>query len=686
MALMDDETTRLLRQSLNAQQQMLRQLQGLHTAAQAQQDMARRFSAQQQEEQQQQRFNAPQQQNGDASSVAAAMASPRRGEGGGGSQTATAAAATEAADDAVPANGEEQGESEGPSYGGVNDPYAGPGTPRAQSRGGQPQAGAGGAGGGAGGGQQQGDQSTPSGGSGPQAASGGIMTGLMGMVNKIPGMNMLLAPYNFLSSQRDKDDYYQSINGGSDFDAVKSRVGEEGAVASNLGVMSTADARAAYKDISRLGYSDSSASKTNDGYSRSELMGYVTHAKTNRGQSEQESIQDLSTWQSTGTEDLKEFNAAMDEVSETARKSGINLMQARAQMRSTMQTATSEGTMSGHGAQVAGRAITDANNQMGKTYSQGVDASGMVADAYQQRQAAMSGYKIGEFQNMASKGDPRYYQAINKYNHKIADQMFGDTGGKDDQWIRNYAKQHPKATTQQISQAYRDYYTKNQGGSVDVNQLAGNVSSATGVKFKNTDQVFAWKAGQALGKTDLKPKKYDAEGSKTGEGKNDKNTFGYNSHRGASGKVKSGKTGAAIGKDLLGGPSFLGGLGGVVGTLGGGYIDRKYGSSIKKFFGFGDDNKVTVTPPATEAAKKAAKKQQDAATKKFGETAGNLFGHSKSATTAKKTTSTPKVKVELTGDAKKLLKAIVVTGGDPYKSANQASSGRPSTGSSNTTR
>ena len=656
MALMDDESRRLLQQSLHAQQQMLSELQGVRSSLQVSADMARRFTAQQAQQRQQESFNSPEPQNGDAHPVGSqagirqAMAAP--GERGdqtlaanqGGYTTPVENAAQNISQQAQEPPAAPQGpEPSGSSHGGSG------GTPPPRTPGGA---------------------TTPNDGSslgGPGSlisrvpVVGGALSSVM---NNTPFGQIVQSgkkALNFYSSQRDKDDYYRSIEGGDHLSAMQARFGEEVASYKNILTMSPGESKSMYKDITRMGFTDNQSSGAGNNYTRGDLMDYVTHAKNTMGMSESESLPAAQVALQGANTSLQQFINILEQTSVAATKAGVNTQMARQMLVSYTQTAQQQGM--GGGATSFAQSVTTANMAMGKRYAQGVDSSGVSDLTRQYMAAAQSGMSIGQLQKGLGNNDPRATAAMQRVQSHSLETIFGADNVA---WIRDYKKNNPDVKSDALGKAFRDHMLTVRPN-VAIQTYASQVAGLAGVQFDNPDDAFTWAAGQAVGTLTLKNNKQGINKAKPVKG------LPKNESPIAGGIKAAAKEGAKDGLFGIGG-LVLGHSSGIKNAIEGalGIGHGSSGDSIKSGAKKKLSNQEKATIQSIQSDPHLSRSQKDAMLSALGSTGSS--------------TPQSKITVELSPDAKKLLKAMVVTGGDPYAQAGSASSGRPNAQPSTHTR
>jgi hypothetical protein len=200
-------------------------------------------------------------------------------------------------------------------------------------------------------------------------------------------------------SQRDKNAYYQSIEGGSNFDGFGERASEELYRWSTFGVLSSDESRKAFKGVTRLGYN----SKVEGGVGRQDALNFIYHGKTRRGETVDESLQQLQVNSKNALGSLNDLNDALNAVSDSAGKAGVNSQQARAEFTQLMDQAIKQG----YGSSSADVASLEqqTKNSYGRSY-QDVDVSGRLTLNHAYMAASMSGMSVSQYltSGVTSKG------------------------------------------------------------------------------------------------------------------------------------------------------------------------------------------------------------------------------------------------------------------------------------------
>lgn len=298
--------------------------------------------------------------------------------------------------------------------------FGGPGSPHGPYGPYGPYGAAGGPGGGGGGGGGGGiPNQTP-------GAGGGHLWGMNSGVGawlrkNVPGVGLVDKAFGEVKSQRNKNEYYQNINGGSNFSGFAERYHEEMYALSTSAMLSDQEARQAFKGVTRLGYNGIVGDQFSRQGGRQDALNFIYHGKTSYGASVAESLQELEQVSKNSTLSLKQLQGALKDVSDTAGKAGVNAQMARKQLMNLV----SEGTQAGYG---AGAVPTAANIQMGKTSLgrsyQDIDLTGQMSQQYTYMAASQMGMTYNQYTAMQTTNPLAAAQARAGQNLSALSQIF----------------------------------------------------------------------------------------------------------------------------------------------------------------------------------------------------------------------------------------------------------------------
>jgi hypothetical protein len=289
-------------------------------------------------------------------------------------------------------------------------------------------------------------------------------------------------------SQRDKNAYYQAIEGGDNFDGFKERLHEEAYRWTTFGVLSSDEARQAFKGVTKLGYN----SKVEGGIGRQDALNFIYHGKTRRGETVGESLQQLQVNSKNALGSLNDLNDALNAVSDSAGKAGVNAQQARAQFTQLMDQAIKSGY--GSASTDVARQEQDLKNSYGRSF-QDVDASGRLSQSHAYMAASLGGISVSQYLTGGADVKAKADQALDQATVKAALKP-----GVED-WIKARVKAgggklDEQAATQAGQEMLQQFYPD------DPFALSAVVASLSGYGNLSSDPVKAatWLVQQYNGK------------------------------------------------------------------------------------------------------------------------------------------------------------------------------------------
>lgn len=250
----------------------------------------------------------------------------------------------------------------------------------------------------------------------------GMNSGVGGWLRKnIPLVGAVDSAFGEVRSQRNKNEYYQNINGGSNFSGFAERMHEEAYAASTSAMFSGDEARAAFKGVTRLGYNGIVDNQFSKQGGRQDALNFVYHGKTSYGASINESLQQLEVVSKNSTLSIKGLQSALKDVSDTAGKAGVNAQMARKQLMNLV----TEGVQAGYG---AGAIPTAANVQAGKTSLgrsyQDIDLTGQMGQQYTYMASSQMGMTYNQYTAMQTTNPLAASQARAGQNLSLLSQIF----------------------------------------------------------------------------------------------------------------------------------------------------------------------------------------------------------------------------------------------------------------------
>jgi hypothetical protein len=300
-----------------------------------------------------------------------------------------------------------------------------------------------------------------------------------------------------IRSQRDKNAYYQSIEGGSNFDGFGERLHEEAYRWTTFGVLSSDEARQAFKGVTKLGYN----SKVEGGIGRQDALNFIYHGKTRRGETVGESLQQLQVNSKNALGSLNDLNDALNAVSDSAGKAGVNAQQARAEFTQLMDQAIKSGY--GSSSTDVARQEQDLKNSYGRSF-QDIDASGRLSQSHAYMAASLSGISVSQYLTGGVETKAHADQVLDRATVKAALKP-----GVED-WIKAHVKAaggklDEQAATQLGQEMLQQFYPN------DPYALSAVVASLSGYSNLGSDPVKAatWLVQQYNGKGALATAKAD---------------------------------------------------------------------------------------------------------------------------------------------------------------------------------
>ncbi|WP_428957951.1 hypothetical protein [Streptomyces sp. cg35] len=212
-------------------------------------------------------------------------------------------------------------------------------------------------------------------------AAGGVVGAAIAVGSQIPAE---------VRSQRDKNAYYQSIEGGSNVAGFAERAHEEAYRWTTFGVLSSDEARKAFKGVTKLGYN----SKVEGGPGRQDALNFVYHGKTSYGATVDESLQELQVASKNAQIQFKDLSKALKDVSDSAGKAGVNSQMARAEFTQLMDTATKNGF--GSSAVGVAQLEQQTKNSYGRSF-QDLDVSDRLSMSHAYMAASTAGMSVSDY-------------------------------------------------------------------------------------------------------------------------------------------------------------------------------------------------------------------------------------------------------------------------------------------------
>lgn len=315
----------------------------------------------------------------------------------------------------------------------------------------------------------------------------------LGLARRVPyvgtAMRIVSAGTDLYLSEREKNRYYQGIEGGSNADGFGERFHEE-AYRWSLGMgMSGEMARRSFKGVTALGYTGKDES-TNQG--RQDALNFVYHNYNTRGMDVEESLGFIQTASKDATVNFQNLSQALKEVSDTAGKAGVNAKLMRQNFEGLLTTSINTGA--GPGAANLAGIFSATQASYGRPF-QNSDFSGQLATGYQYMLGAQYGVRPGQLQSIMRNRPQEYARMVSGSQRQIIEQQIGPQAIRDiQQLISKYG------TTQQAVPIIEQEFL-NAHSEIDLNVLSQVLSGPlTGVQLDNSN-VMDWIIQQLMGNT-----------------------------------------------------------------------------------------------------------------------------------------------------------------------------------------
>lgn len=366
----------------------------------------------------------------------------------------------------------------------------------AASGGGVAAAAAGGAGGGGGSVVEDTNEGpSPEGGGGGAGAGGGLIGGFMGgaaggFVSK--GMSMInpLHIQGEITNWRDKGAFFQGLSGEGTGAAAEDWANMQLWTSTPAltgrgagGLFNRQEALSLYQGVTKLGANDRDATGGED---RTDMLNYALAAKRNYGQSAGESLSQLQLFSENPLDNsLGADEASLYSTTKAAGAAGVN----GAMARNMQMSYYAQGLASGdNGAMGTDQAIAQSVVAGGRGYAQTTDASNRanMQSGYSRQVAARLG--MTQAQYALAQNDPKKKAAIAAAQQSVAGDAMGMIpGGKEH--VQAYKKAHPDAS---VTDQARDLenWSVNSGAVPDLGAFSAAMSVRTGNTYTDPFNAF----------------------------------------------------------------------------------------------------------------------------------------------------------------------------------------------------
>lgn len=212
---------------------------------------------------------------------------------------------------------------------------------------------------------------------GGTGSSGGLYGGAMGALQKLPVVGQALGLVDEIQSQRQKNAYYQSIEGGSNAHGFGERWNEALGSFTTMGMFAPGEYADLYKSVTKLGYTDRF---DNAMQSRQGAINFAYSNKRDLGMDASESTNYIATASRSATASFTELGKVLQDVSDSAAKAGVNTQMARKQFDDLWQNNLNNGLTGGAAMETAGATqafISGMGRQFANTSFAGATSTGM---------------------------------------------------------------------------------------------------------------------------------------------------------------------------------------------------------------------------------------------------------------------------------------------------------------------
>lgn len=336
------------------------------------------------------------------------------------------------------------------------------------------------------------------------AASGGGPGTITNALKSIPGVGLgidaIQGAANFYQRQREAGRMYQNVEGGSNLGRQTERLHALGYELSMWGRMPSGATAQAFGAVTQMGFNGAAANEGNQLQNRQSALNFIYHNYTTTGMDVNESVGVLQAASQNAQVSLDQLSAALNKLSSTAGTAGTNAETARAQFTSYFSTVLAQGA--GNGATGVAQGLSGMQAMMGKQMA-GVNFSGELSQSSQYLLSGMSGMTPAQIQYLQRNNPQGYNQLKASQNMQFLSegglmtpamqaslrQMITSAGGT------RALQQNPDLTQQIASQFLNEWQVK---GNINENLWAQVISSLTQTPM-NANQAFDWLVSQMGG-------------------------------------------------------------------------------------------------------------------------------------------------------------------------------------------
>jgi hypothetical protein len=299
-------------------------------------------------------------------------------------------------------------------------------------------------------------------------------------------------------SQRNKNAYYQNIEGGSNFAGFGERIREEGYRWQTMGIYNEEEARQAYKGVTRIGYNSKAGDQYNN--SRAGALNFLSSGKMNYGASVEESLGTLEVASRDSRISLGELSKALKDVSDTAGKAGVNAEMMRKALVNTLAVATTRGY--GSGAVAFARSTTETQASYGRSF-ENTDFTGRTSAQYEYMVAGRAGMSQTQYVNLQSSNPTAAAQLRTTQDLSIVNQLFT---AQEQAWVKAQAQKYGGAAAVKkdpnlVAKIAQDFYRQFAGSHPNMDADAQQLAMYSGGTLDRSTAI-QWAIQQMIGNTE----------------------------------------------------------------------------------------------------------------------------------------------------------------------------------------
>ena len=336
------------------------------------------------------------------------------------------------------------------------------------------------------------------------AASAGGPGTITNALRNVPGVGLAMDAVNSVANtyiaQREAGRVYQNVEGGSNLGAQTERLHALAYEASMYGRMPSGAAAQAFGQVTAMGFSQAAANEGGQLQNRQSALNFAYHNYTTTGMDVNESMGFLASASQNPTVNLNQLSTALNDLSTSAGKAGVNAEQARQSFQNYFNAALGQGA--GNSSTGIAQGIAGMQASGGKTMA-GVNFSGLLSSQNQYLLSGQSGLSVPQLQQIQRTNPAQYNQLLSgqslseltssglmsSQEQQGLKQMISQAGGT------SALQSNPDLYSQIVSQFLNKYQVS---GNINENVWTGYINSMTGSNMNN-NQAMQWIVQQVAG-------------------------------------------------------------------------------------------------------------------------------------------------------------------------------------------